>query len=156
MLEDTQGSRDVTDKLVDLDARLRSARATERRLTDLLANRTAKLSDVLEVERELARVRIEIERLDAEHTTSAVGVTYAALTLEIMEERKAGLTPGPLSFAKPVTRRRGGRRRGSGGERRLDAADGHGSRPCPPALDARHRLCMAGPASPVAFSIPSP
>jgi anti-sigma factor RsiW len=99
VLEDTQGSQDVTDQLVDLDARLRSARATERRLTDLLANRTAKLSDVLEVERELARVRIEIERLDAEHTNIGRRVTYAALTLEIMEERKAGLTPGPLSFA---------------------------------------------------------
>ena len=99
VLEDTQGSQDVTDQLVDLDARLRSARATERRLTDLLANRTAKLSDVLEVERELARVRIEIERLDAEHTNVGRRVTYAALTLEIMEERKAGLTPGPLSFA---------------------------------------------------------
>jgi hypothetical protein len=99
VLEDTQGSEDVTDQLVDLDARLRSARATERRLTDLLANRTAKLSDVLEVERELARVRIEIERLDAEATNVGRRVSYAALTLEIMEERKAGLTPGPLSFA---------------------------------------------------------
>ena len=99
VLEDTQGAEDVTDQLVDLDARLRNGRATERRLTDLLAKRTAKLSDVLEVERELARVRIEIERLDAEATNVGRRVSYAALTLEIMEERKAGLTPGPLSSA---------------------------------------------------------
>jgi hypothetical protein len=99
VLEDTQVSEDVTDQLVDLDARLRSARATERRLIELLANRTAKLSDVLEVERELARVRVEIEGLDAETTNVGRRVSYAALTLEIMEERKAGLTPGPLSFA---------------------------------------------------------
>jgi hypothetical protein len=68
VVEDTQGSEDVADQLIDLDARLASARATERRLTELLRNRTGKLSDVLDVERELARVRVDIERLDAETT----------------------------------------------------------------------------------------
>ena len=96
--EDTQGSQDVTDQIVDLDARLASARATERRLTELLRNRTGKLSDVLDVERELARVRLDIERLDAEKTNVCRRVTYATVSVSIVEERKAGLEGGPLSL----------------------------------------------------------
>jgi hypothetical protein len=102
VIEDTQGSEDVTDQIVDLDARLASARATEQRLTELLRNRTGKLSDVLEVERELARVRLDIERLDAEKTNMARRVTYATITLNIAEERKAGLDASPLSLATRI------------------------------------------------------
>ena len=99
VVEDTQGSEDVADQVVDLRARLASARATERRLTELLRNRTGKLSDVLDVERELARVRLDIERLDAETTNIGRRVGYATLHIEIVEEHKAGFDPGPLSLA---------------------------------------------------------
>jgi Domain of unknown function (DUF4349) len=101
VVEDTQGAQDVTDQIVDLDARLASARATEQRLTELLRNRTGKLSDVLEVERELARVRLDIERLDAEKTNTARRVIYATIDINIAE-RKAGLDAGPLSLATRI------------------------------------------------------
>jgi Domain of unknown function (DUF4349)/Putative zinc-finger len=100
-VEDTQGSQDVTDQIVDLDARLASGRATEQRLTELLRQRTGKLSDVLEVERELTRVRLEIERLDAEKTNVGRRVSYATIDLNVAEERKAGLA-GPLSLATRI------------------------------------------------------
>ena len=99
--EDTQGSQDVTDQIVDLDARLASARATEKRLTELLAQRTGRLSDVLDVERELARVRLDIERLDAEKTNVTRRVTYATIDVTVAEERKASLD-GPLSLGTRV------------------------------------------------------
>jgi hypothetical protein len=102
VVEDTQRSEDVSDQLVDLDARLASARTTERRLVELLRSRTGTLSDVLNVERELARVRIDVERLDAETTNIGRRVSYATVIIDIAEERKAGLTPGPLSFASRV------------------------------------------------------
>ena len=101
VVEDTQGSQDVTDQIVDLDARLGSARATEKRLAELLANRTGRLSDVLEVERELARVRLEIERLDAEKANVGRRVSYATIDVTISEERKASLD-GPLSLATRI------------------------------------------------------
>jgi anti-sigma factor RsiW len=102
VVEDTQGSEDVTDQIVDLGARLASAHATEQRLTELLRNRTGKLSDVLEVERELARVRLDIERLDAEKTNVGRRVSYATISVTIAEERKAGLDAGPLSLATRI------------------------------------------------------
>jgi hypothetical protein len=98
VIEDTQGSQDVTDQIVDLDARLATARATEQRLTALLRDRTGRLSDVLEVERELTRVRLDIERLDAEKNNVTRRVSYATINLGITEERKASLD-GPLSLA---------------------------------------------------------
>ncbi len=93
VVEDTQGSDDVTDQMVDLDARITNARATEKRLAEILQNRTGRLSDVLEVERELARVRLDIERLDAEKTNLARRVSYATIDLTITEERKTAESP---------------------------------------------------------------
>src|SRR5262249_2612171 len=68
------------------------------RLTDILKNRTGKLSDVLEVEREISRVRLEIEQMDAQRLNTGRRVTYATITLQIDEIRKAGLESGPLSL----------------------------------------------------------
>jgi hypothetical protein len=97
VLEDTQGTQDVTDQIVDLDARIANARATEQRLTELLRTRTGRLSDVLEIEREVTRVRLEIERLTAEKTNVTRRVDYATIDIVITDERKESLD-GPLSF----------------------------------------------------------
>jgi hypothetical protein len=53
---------DVGEEFVDINARIANAKRLEERLVNLLATRTGKLEDVLAVERELARVREEIER----------------------------------------------------------------------------------------------
>ena len=55
---------DVGEEYVDVNARMDNARRLEARLIELLATRTGKLSDVLNVERELSRVREEIERYE--------------------------------------------------------------------------------------------
>jgi len=57
-------AQDVGEEFVDLSARVANGRRLEERLIDLLATRTGKLQDVLTVERELARVREEIERIE--------------------------------------------------------------------------------------------
>jgi len=94
---ESQGADDVTEQVVDLNARLTNARNTERRLTLVLEQRTGKVGDVLQVEREIARVREEIERMDAERTTLERRVTYAIVALEIVEPRKAALDLGPIT-----------------------------------------------------------
>lgn len=57
-------AQDVGEEYVDVTARIANARRLEERLIELLATRTGKLQDVLNVERELARVREEIERYE--------------------------------------------------------------------------------------------
>lgn len=62
-LESTNVSaEDVGEEYVDVSAQVANGRKLEQRLIELLATRTGKLSDVLQVERELARVRGEIDR----------------------------------------------------------------------------------------------
>jgi negative regulator of sigma E activity len=94
---ESQSGQDVTSQYVDLQARLSNARNTEARLTDLLRNRTGKLSDVLQVERELDRVRGEIEQMEAERKNMAKQVSFATLNATITEEYKAQLQVVPPS-----------------------------------------------------------
>lgn len=94
---ESQSGQDVTSQYVDLQARLSNARNTEQRLTDLLRNRTGKLSDVLEVEQELDRVRGEIEQMEAERKTMTNQVSYATLNATIAEDYKAQLQVVPPS-----------------------------------------------------------
>ncbi|HEV2672135.1 MAG TPA: DUF4349 domain-containing protein [Gemmatimonadales bacterium] len=75
-------AEDVGEEFVDVTARMENARRLERRLIELLANRTGKLKDVLAVEESLARVREEIERhegriryLNAHTAMSTLSVT---------------------------------------------------------------------------------
>jgi hypothetical protein len=94
---ESQSGQDVTSQYVDLQARLANARNTELRLTDLLRNRTGKLSDVLEVEKELDRVRGEIEQMEAERKNMSNQVGYATLNATIAEDYKAQLQVVPPS-----------------------------------------------------------
>jgi hypothetical protein len=57
-------SQDVTEEMIDLEARLSNLRALRDRLREYL-NRAAELKDILEVERELTRVQTEIESIEA-------------------------------------------------------------------------------------------
>ncbi|PYS79964.1 MAG: hypothetical protein DMF66_00895, partial [Acidobacteria bacterium] len=55
--------QDVTEEYIDLEARLRTQKALEAQLLDIMKGARA-VSDAITVERELANVRTEIERLE--------------------------------------------------------------------------------------------
>jgi hypothetical protein len=84
-----EGRLDVTRTRADLGARLHSARATEERLLALLADRTATLADVLAAERELARVRTEIEVAETKERVLLERVRYASLDVTIRHRTPA-------------------------------------------------------------------
>jgi hypothetical protein len=93
--EEKQGGEEVSQQHVDLEARLKNARNTEKRLTDLLTRRADKLKDVLDVERELADTREEIERMEAQLRNMENQVGYAAIDLKLREEYKPALNLAP-------------------------------------------------------------
>jgi hypothetical protein len=97
-----QNGEEVTAQFFDLEARLNNARNTERRMTDLLAHKTGKLSDVLEVEREIDRVRGEIEQMEAERKSLLTRVDFATLQTTVTEDYKAQLRLAPDSLASRV------------------------------------------------------
>ncbi|HXP79633.1 MAG TPA: DUF4349 domain-containing protein [Verrucomicrobiae bacterium] len=87
--EEHQGSEEVTAQSEDLDIRLKNARETEIRLTNILRVGTGKVSDVLEVENEITRVREEIERMEAEQKRLNSRVVFASIDLSLTEEFQA-------------------------------------------------------------------
>jgi hypothetical protein len=93
---ETQNGEEVTQQHADLLARLKNSRETEQRLQDVLRTRTGKVKDVLEVEQEIARVRGEIEQMEAEQQTLEHRVNFATIDLKLAEEYKAQLSsPAP-------------------------------------------------------------
>ena len=87
-------AQDVTDQAVDLRVRLTNARALQSRLRDLL-DRAESVEDVLAVERELARVTTEVERLAGQLQALEDRVAFSTVRLEVRE----AVRPGPLGYA---------------------------------------------------------
>lgn len=86
-------AEDVGEEFTDLRARVGNSRRLEERLVTLLATRTGKLEDVLAVERELARVRGEIEQMEGR--LRYLGARVAASTIHVRLSEKAPLVSEP-------------------------------------------------------------
>ncbi|MFB6130456.1 MAG: DUF4349 domain-containing protein [Salinigranum sp.] len=82
----TTGSKDVTDQLVDLGARLKNLRDERDRLRALYRNASG-TEDVLAVERRLSSVQSDIERLEARQKTLQRQVAYSTITVDLREPR---------------------------------------------------------------------
>jgi hypothetical protein len=80
---------DITDEYVDLEARLKTLKASEARLLELLQRRTQKLADVLAVEKELTRVRGDIEAYEAKRRNWDVLTNLVTVCVELVEPRGA-------------------------------------------------------------------
>jgi hypothetical protein len=93
---ETQAGEEVTQQHADLLARLKNSRETEQRLQAILQQRTGKITDVLQVEQEIARVRGEIEQMEAEQKGLEHRVSYATVSLNLADVFQAQLTtPSP-------------------------------------------------------------
>lgn len=92
--QSTATAQDVGEEFVDISARLANARRLERRLVDLLATRTGKLEDVLAVERELARVREEIERYEGRMRYLGARVVTSSIVAALHEKAPIVASPG--------------------------------------------------------------
>jgi hypothetical protein len=82
----TLGTEDVTKAYFDTDARLKNARVMEQRLIDMLKTKTGKVSDLLQVEKELSRVREEIEKMQGELKYWDSQVQFATVTISLTEK----------------------------------------------------------------------
>lgn len=86
VLESRTSSEDVTDQVVDLEARLENLRAERDRLRTLY-DRANDTEDVIAVERRLSEVQTEIERTEARLQNIQRRVAYATITVELVEPR---------------------------------------------------------------------
>lgn len=88
-------TEDVTDRVIDISARLRTLRATETELRALLEESRARqhgLEDIMAVYRESTRIRSEIEQYQAQLESLEERVSLSAINLELR----------PTEAARPV------------------------------------------------------
>jgi Domain of unknown function (DUF4349) len=92
------GAEDVSEEFVDLTARVANGHRLEDRLVEMLRTRTGKLADVLSVERELARVREEIERMEGRLRFLQASAQLSTLSVSLHEPVPivASHGPGPI------------------------------------------------------------
>lgn len=91
---------DLTRQILDTDARLNARITLKRRLEVLLATREGELGELLEIERELARVTGEIESMSSNLKALRLRVSMSEMTVNY--ETKRSLVAGGRS--NPLTR----------------------------------------------------
>ena len=98
---ENENAEDVGEEFVDVQARVANAKRLEARLIELLANRTGKLTDALQVERELARVREEIERYEGRMRYLRTRAAISTMTVTVHEPLPVlGSHPGDNPIAQ--------------------------------------------------------
>jgi hypothetical protein len=101
IVAESTNAEDVTDQYVDVSARLASDQVLEKRLLELAADKGGTIDQVLAVERELARVREEIEGYQGQLRQWNDRVTMSTLTLAVTTRRPEIAAAAP-SFGERV------------------------------------------------------
>jgi hypothetical protein len=96
---ESQSGEEVTRQHADLVARLKNSRETEQRFRTILEERTGNVVEVLQVEEGIARVRGDIEGMEAEQKALEHRVEFATVELQLTEEYKAQLNPPAASVS---------------------------------------------------------
>jgi hypothetical protein len=97
---DNEKVEDVTEARADLKARLQNARAQEKRILEIMTSRTGSLAEVIQAENELARVRENIERFEAQERSMEGRIALATVKIHLngplasTNEPEAWQTPG--------------------------------------------------------------
>jgi hypothetical protein len=94
----TLNAEDITTAYFDVSVRIATQTQLERQLVGILQRPTNKLSDLLEIEREIARVREEIDRMEGRKRAwdNEVALSSLVVTIEEPAQVVAGTGGGPL------------------------------------------------------------
>jgi hypothetical protein len=96
---------DVTMHYIDLEARLKNLAVQEERMRDLL-QRAKNVEEILQIEKELGRIRGDLEGMTAEFKHLQECVSYSSLEIRLEEKdpRFAGVTGGFGSYGERIGR----------------------------------------------------
>ena len=90
---------DVSEQFVDLEARIASSKKLESQIMQLLEKQTDQIDDLLAIERELARVRLEIEQMEGRLRLLAYQVAMSTVHLTA-NEKTTFIPPEKLSLSR--------------------------------------------------------
>lgn len=97
-----QTAKDMTSEFVDLEARITNKKRMEARVLELINQSKRSLNDVVSLERELARIRGEVERMQGRLNYIRNRTEYSTLTINASEHVQAPVVAG-LPFGQRVT-----------------------------------------------------
>jgi uncharacterized coiled-coil protein SlyX len=96
-----QTAQDVTAEFVDLGAQIANKKRLEERIVELLKNSPGQIKDVIDVERELARVRGEIEQMEGRLRYLTNRTDFTMVSIAAREEHDY-VPPAAPSFASEI------------------------------------------------------
>lgn len=98
-----QTAQDVTEEFVDLEAQISNKKKLEERIVELVNNQSGQIKDVIEVERELGRVRGEIEQMEGRlrYLTNRTELTTVSVFAREVDDY---VPPQAPSFANQIQR----------------------------------------------------
>jgi len=99
VISQSSSSEDITSRYYDTEGRLKAYRIAEQRLLEILEKADA-VSDMLEIERELANVRANIESMTTQIKAWDNLVNYSTVTVIVSEVKKITDTSDPDTFGK--------------------------------------------------------
>ena len=99
----SRDAQDVTEAYVDLEARLRNKRASEQRLISHLETSSV-LKDTLELEREISRVRAEVEQMQGQLNALKSKTDLATVSVTIIERPVAAALMAEVPFIEKISK----------------------------------------------------
>ena len=93
-------NNDITDQLFDLKIRIDNAKATEARFLQIL-DKAVNISDILQIEKELNRLRTDIEILEGHINNLNNRIAYSSLTINVSKTIDDPLLPG-MDFLESI------------------------------------------------------
>ncbi|MCS5550841.1 MAG: DUF4349 domain-containing protein [Gammaproteobacteria bacterium] len=91
--------QDATAKYTDIDSRIKSKKAIERRYLNIL-DKATKVTQVLQIEKELGSIRIEIERMEAKLKSLSNKSHFSTIVLEIQKIKEDELIKDPSMLSQ--------------------------------------------------------
>jgi len=82
-------AQDITEQYFNLEIRIENQKKLEQRLLELLSRQTNRMSDLLEIEREVARVRGEIDEMEGRRRFWDSQVAFSTVVVTLHEPRPA-------------------------------------------------------------------
>lgn len=92
LTEEKVSGQDVTEEFIDLEARIRTQKALEAQFLQIM-RQTGKITDALEVQRQIAEVRSDIERLEGRKRFLENRSSLSTITVNIVAPKQMVVVP---------------------------------------------------------------
>lgn len=98
----TSSVEDVTLQYSDLASTLKMYKVEQDRLLEMIENETTDVTDLIEIEKRLSEVRIQMERYESARRALESQINYDTIELEINQVRTVSNINQPQSFGKRI------------------------------------------------------